>query len=283
MDLGVLYQANPDMLPHEFARSVEEHGLESVWYPEHTHIPVSHEEIYPDRGEPLAPSYRQFMDPLVSMAAAAVCTTRIRLGTAICLLTQRDPIIAAKELASIDVLSGGRVTFGAAPGWNLQELRDHGVDPDRRFAILREYVLAMKAIWTHEEASFDGRYVSFPPMWQEPKPVQSPHPPILVGGDGPTVEDRVLGCGDGWILNNRRHEQDNLFARIKRFHQRGEAEGYGALPVTLVGVPLDRDVILRMHDAGVSRGIMLIRPTPFDPPDMRRLERLAEINRTPGG
>src|SRR5436309_10550764 len=157
----------------------EERGFESVFVTEHTHIPASRETPYPAGGE-LPREYWRIYDPFVSLTSMAAATERIRVGTAICLLVERDPIATAKEVASLDRLSGGRMLFGVGAGWNLEEMLDHGTDPSRRFGVMRERVEAMKAIWTNEEASYHGRYVEFDRIWSWPKPLQQPHPPVLV-------------------------------------------------------------------------------------------------------
>jgi probable F420-dependent oxidoreductase len=200
MDIGVtLFPTDLTIRPDELARAVEERGFESLWYPEHTHIPVSRRTPYPGGGE-LPEMYKRTLDPFAAIAAGASVTTRLRFGTGICLVAQRDPIVTAKEVATVDLLSGGRFDFGIGFGWNHDEMEDHGVDPRRRRSIGREKVLAMKALWTEDEAAFDGEYVHVPPTWQWPKPVQRPHPPIFVGGaPSPSVFRHIAEYGDGWI------------------------------------------------------------------------------------
>jgi probable F420-dependent oxidoreductase len=177
--------------PATMARLVEDRGFESLFLPEHTHIPVSRETPYPAGGE-LPDYYSRTHDPFVALAAAAIATERLLLATGICLIIERDPIITAKEAASIDVISDGRFLFGVGAGWNLEEMENHGTDPKRRFSIMREKVEAVKAIWTEDQASFRGDHVDFDPIWCWPKPVQRPHPPVLVGGNGPKVLERVV-------------------------------------------------------------------------------------------
>jgi probable F420-dependent oxidoreductase len=196
VDFGVSYFATDDAIPPaELAPMLEQRGFESMFVTEHSHIPASRETPYPI-GEPLPREYWRIYDPFVSLAMAAAVTEKLKLGTAICLVVERDPIMTAKEVASIDRLSGGRFLFGVGSGWLLEEMRNHGTDPKRRFGIMRERVEAMKEIWANNEAEYHGKYVDFDPIVQFPKPVQRPHPPILVGGHGPTVFDRVLGYGD---------------------------------------------------------------------------------------
>ena len=170
--------------PAELAGAVEEHGFESLFFPEHTHIPTSRRTPWPGGAE-LPREYSRTLDPFVALSAAATATERLRIGTGICLVVERDPITLAQEVASLDFISGGRFLFGIGGGWNLEEMENHGTDPAQRWKLLRERVLAMKAIWAEDEAEFHGRFVNFDPIWSWPKPVQEPHPPILVGGSGP--------------------------------------------------------------------------------------------------
>jgi probable F420-dependent oxidoreductase len=201
MDFGIGYFPTADAVgPGELAAFLEERGFASLVFAEHTHIPASRESPYPGGGE-LPRKYTATLDLFVALTAAAVATSRLRVGSGISLVIQRDPIITAKEVASIDVLSGGRFDFGVGAGWNREEMANHGTDPRTRMRLFAERVEAMKAIWTEREASFHGEFVDFDRIWVEPKPVQSPHPPILVGGLGPTVIDRVLAFGDAWFPN----------------------------------------------------------------------------------
>ena len=182
----------------ELARELEAREFESLFVCEHTHIPVSRRTPFPG-GEPLPKEYSHTFDPFVSLMAAAAVTTRLKIGTGICLIIERDTITTAKEVASLDLLSGGRFLFGIGAGWNQDEMENHGTEYKSRFKRMREQVLAMKEIWTKDEAQFHGQHVNFDPIWSWPKPVQVPHPPVLVGGDGPRSL-RVAGeCGDGWM------------------------------------------------------------------------------------
>jgi len=238
--------------PGELAQMAEERGFQCLLFPEHTHIPASRETPYPAGGE-LPPEYSRTYDPFVALATAAAATERILIGTGICLVIERDPIITAKEVASLDQLSGGRFLFGVGAGWNAEEMRNHGTDPARRFGIMRERIEAMKAIWSQEEASYTGRYVSFDRIWSWPKPAQQPHPPILVGGNGPTVIDRVIAFGDEWLPN--RVKDDEMLARIEELRRRGKEAGREEIPVTVVGMMRDPARIERLEQAGVHRGI----------------------------
>ena len=188
----------------ELARAVEERGLDSLWLPEHTHIPTSRKTPHPSGGE-LPEKYKRSLDPLVALAAASSATTSLRLGTGILLPAQRDPIVTAKAAASLDHVSGGRLALGVGFGWNEEELADHGVELRSRRAVAREHVLAMQALWHDDEAEFAGDHVRFPPTWSWPKPAQRdqhgrPHLPVLVGGGaGPKLFAHAVEYADGWM------------------------------------------------------------------------------------
>src|SRR5690606_41646193 len=182
------------------AKAVEERGFSALVVAEHTHIPASRQSPYPLGGE-LPGIYYRTLDPFVTLAAAAAVTSRIELVTGIALLIQRDPIITAKEAASIDLISDGRFVFGVGAGWNLEEMRHHGTDPRTRGALLDERIEAVKALWTDEPAEYHGRFVDFGPSYLRPKPVQKPHPPIVVGGNSDATVGRILRHGAGWMSN----------------------------------------------------------------------------------
>jgi probable F420-dependent oxidoreductase len=202
MDFGVaIFPTHDAISPTEVARLAEQRGHESLFFPEHTHIPASRQTPYPG-GQALPRKYAHTFDLFVALTAAASATSRLRVGSGVCLVIERDPIVTAKEVASVDVLSGGRLEFGVGAGWNREEMANHGTDPRVRMALMRERVEAMKEIWTSDEASYAGAYVRFERIWSWPKPAQRPHPPVLVGGDGPGVLDRVLAFGDAWFPNH---------------------------------------------------------------------------------
>jgi probable F420-dependent oxidoreductase len=247
MDFGVGYFPTHDGIgPGPLARLVEEHGQDSLFFAEHTHIPASRESAWPG-GADLPPKYWHCYDLFVALTAAAAATSRLRVGSGICLVIERDPIITAKEVASVDHLSGGRFEFGVGAGWNREEMRNHGTDPRRRMAVLRERVEAMKAIWTQDEASYSGDHVSFERIWSYPKPAQRPHPPVLVGGDGPTVLDRVLAFGDAWFPNYR--HVDALYGRIDELRARADRP----VEVHAVGLPPDPKHFERAEKAALRR------------------------------
>src|SRR5438445_3207331 len=183
--------------PDELARELEQRGYESLWLPEHTHIPASRRSPYPGGGD-LPKEYWHTHDPFLALTAAAMATKTLRVATGICLIIQRDPIITAKEVASLDVLSGGRFIFGIGGGWNAEEMENHGTNFKKRWRVLRERVLAMKEIWTKEEAEFHGEFVNFDRVWSYPKPVQKPHPPIIMGSIKPQGLQRIVDYCDGW-------------------------------------------------------------------------------------
>jgi len=281
MDFGVAYFPTDDGIePAELARLAEERGFESVFVTEHTHIPASRDTPYPAGGE-LPREYFRIYDPFVALTSMAAATQRIKVGTAICLLVERDPIVTAKEVASLDRLSGGRMIFGVGAGWNLEEMRNHGTDPDQRFSILRERVEACRAMWTQEEASYRGRHVEFDRIASFPKPLQEPHPPVLVGGNGPNVLKRVLAFGDGWFPN-RIPPDDQMIGRVEELQRLGEEAGRGPIPVTLQIPPRDPEVLHRYEEAGVTRAVHTLRAGDAADADgaERKLDEWAERMRT---
>jgi probable F420-dependent oxidoreductase len=248
VDFGVGYFATYDAMdPGSLARLVEQRGHESLFFAEHTHIPASRESTYPDGGE-LPRKYANTYDLFVTLTAAAVSTTRLRVGSGICLVVQRDPIITAKEVASVDRLSGGRFEFGVGAGWNREEMSNHGTDPRRRMRLLRERVHAMKAMWTQEEASYSGEYVNFDRIWVDPKPAQRPHPPVIVGGNGPTVLDRVLDFGDAWMPN---YTPENILDRAEQLRAKADRH----IDLMVMGVPADAVVLESFEKAGFRRAL----------------------------
>lgn len=218
MDVGITtFVTDRGMPPTELAAEVEARGFAALWVGEHTHIPVDRATQWPlgDDGEPLPDDYTRMYDPFVALAAAAAVTTRLRLGTSVCLVNQHHPLTLAKAVASLDQLSGGRLAFGVGSGWNVEEMGHHGVDPGRRTARLREHVAALRALWTSDEASYDGEWVRFGPSWSWPKPVQRPHPPVIVGG-GKTVLADVVAWADGWMPLEGAMPIDRLIDRLHR-------------------------------------------------------------------
>ncbi|HEY8584229.1 MAG TPA: LLM class F420-dependent oxidoreductase [Capillimicrobium sp.] len=256
MDAGIAYFPTHDALgPAEVARLVEERGHRWLLYAEHTHIPAARETPWggAEGAPPLPRKYAHTYDPFIAIATSLAATSSLRVGTGICLVTQRDPIITAKEVASLDHLSGGRFEFGVGAGWNREEMANHGTDPRTRMRLLRERVLAMKEIWAHPEASFHGEFVSFDRIWCDPKPLQRPHPPILVGGNGPTVYDRVIELGDAWMPNHARDVVD----RIPELRERAGRD----VPVVVMGPPPKAEVLESYAAAGARRVLFWLPST----------------------
>ena len=254
MKFGVtMFLTDYSIGPAELARAVEERGLESLFFPEHTHIPTSRRTPRPGGGE-LPPEYSHTLDPFVALGAAATVTESLLIGTGICLVIERDPITLAKEVASLDFISGGRVLFGIGGGWNQEEMENHSTNPAQRWRLLRERVLAMKAIWTQDEAEFHGRFVNFDPIWSWPKPAQKPHPPILVGGDGPHTLQRVVEYGDGWMPIPGRSPKP-LPNRIAELNRLAAEAGRGRIPVSVFGASPRPHVVQHYAEVGVERCI----------------------------
>jgi probable F420-dependent oxidoreductase len=258
MNFGVaIFPTEQTPSPAELGAMAEERGFESLMFPEHTHIPAARETPWPG-GDELPPYYSRTYDPFLALTAAAAATERIRIGTCVCLVIERDPIVTAKEVATLDRLSGGRFMFGVGAGWNREEMRNHGTDPSRRFGLMRERIEAMQAIWTQEEASYSGKHVNFERIWSWPKPEQQPHPPILVGGEGPRVLDRVIAYGDEWMPN--RGSTEELIARSAELAQKAAEAGRPPIPITYVGMAPDPAQFERLEPAGVSRGVFWLPP-----------------------
>jgi probable F420-dependent oxidoreductase len=275
VELGLAHFATDyGMQPAELARRAEELGFESLFFPEHTHIPASRDTDYPGGGE-LPREYSHIIDPFVGLAAAAAATERLRVGTGVCLIIERDPITTAKEVATLDHISGGRFLFGVGAGWNVEEMRNHGTDPNTRFRRMRESVEAMKAIWTEDAAEYHGRIIDFGPIWSWPKPVQKPHPPVLVGGLGEKVYDRVVAYGDEWIPN-RVQSPEQLGERINELQRRAEAAGRERIPVTVFGAKAEVRLLERLKAVGVTRSLFYLLAGGADEVE-RHLEELGKV------
>jgi probable F420-dependent oxidoreductase len=275
MKFGVImFPTDYSIGPAELARAVEERGFESLFFPEHTHIPTSRRTPWPG-GSELPRDYSHTLDPFVALGAATAVTKSLRMGTGVCLVIERDPITLAKEVASLDFLSGGRFLFGIGAGWNLEEMENHGTDPAQRWKVLRERILAMKAIWSEDEAEFHGRFVNFDPIWSWPKPVQKPHPPIVVGGDGPHALQRVVEYGDQWMPIPGRSAIP-LSERIAELNRLAAEAGRGSLPVSVYGTLPQPDVIQQYAEAGVERCIFWLPSAPAEEA-LPFLDRWAEL------
>jgi probable F420-dependent oxidoreductase len=275
MKFGVtLFLTDYALSPTELGRICEELGYESLLLPEHTHIPLSRRTPFPAGGE-LPREYSHTHDPFVALGAIAAVTSRIRIGTGVCLLAQRDPIVTAKAVATLDHLSGGRTLFGVGGGWNEEEMENHGTRPSQRWRILRERVLAVKALWTQDEAAFRGRFVDFDPVWQWPKPLQRPHPPIILGGNGPGALERVVEYADEWMPIPRR-DGPRIEERIPELRRLAERAGRGHVPVGVYGARPDPASIERYQQSGVERCVFWLQPGGAD--EVRaKLEQHAEL------
>src|SRR5438552_3822255 len=225
MQIGAaMFFTDYSMSSVELARAAEERGFESVWAPEHSHIPLTRKTPFAAGGE-LPKQYYDVMDPFVSLTAAAVATKNLKLGTGVCLVIQRDTIQTAKLVASLDQVSGGRFLFGIGGGWNQDEMEDHGTVYATRFKKMREQIEAMKAIWTENEAEYHGDIVNFDTMMTWPKPVQKPHPPVIIGGMFPHAARRALRYGDGWIPHSRRPQYEDVTDFLPQFRQMAAEAG----------------------------------------------------------
>ena len=263
MDFGaMMFCTDLSIRPDDLAKLLEDRGFESMWVPEHSHIPADRRSPWPGGAE-LPQEYWHTYDPFVALTAAAAATTTLKVGTGICLVIERDPIMMAKEVASVDRLSNGRFIFGIGGGWNREEMANHGTRSRSRWRLLRERILAMKEIWTREEAEFHGEFVNFDKMWAYPKPVQRPHPPILMGGDGPTTFDRVVEYCDGWMPISGRPQSGGPSLQEKIAMLRRQAEEAGRDPASINittfrgpdGSQPETDAIRRLEEAGVDRVI----------------------------
>jgi probable F420-dependent oxidoreductase len=253
----------------ELAPAVEQAGFDSLWVAEHSHIPTSRLSPYPAGGD-LPRQYMHTMDPFVALTVAAMATKSLLIGTGICLLIQRDPIHTAKEAASLDVLSRGRFLFGVGGGWNREEMGDHGTEFATRWKLLRERVEAIKAIWTMDAAEYHGDMVDFGPMWCWPKPVQKPHPPVILGGNGPNTLNRVVAYADGWMPN-----RITALERIPELRRMAQEAGRGHIPVTFY--PRDNaESIESAAEAGVERCLFYV-PADGRAPALTKLDALVKL------
>ncbi|MDH3752299.1 MAG: LLM class F420-dependent oxidoreductase [Acidimicrobiia bacterium] len=246
--------------PDELGRELESRGFESLWVAEHSHIPASRRTPYPGPGD-LPDMYYETMDPFVALTAAAMSTTTLKLGTGIALVTQRDPIHLAKQVSSLDVVSDGRFLFGIGAGWNREEMEDHGTDPERRFGRMRETVEAMKEIWANDPAEYHGDHIGFDPMFQRPKPIQKPHPPIHVGGIYPGGLRRAVAYADGWMPIGARADTDprpHLEAVDRACVEAGRVRS--DFEVSIYAAPMTRDPLRELAELGVDRVVFALPP-----------------------
>ena len=280
MQIGAaMFFTDYSMSSVELARALEERGFESVWAPEHSHIPLTRKTPFAGGGE-LPKQYYDVMDPFVTLAAAAAATKTIKLGTGVCLVIQRDTIQTAKLVASLDQVSSGRFLFGIGGGWNQDEMEDHGTVYATRFKKMREQVEAMQAIWTENKPEYHGEIVDFPPMMTWPKPVQKPHPPVIVGGMFPHAARRALRYANGWIPHSRRPHYEDVTDFLPQFRQMAAEAGRKLedVPVTVWGVAPDYDRLRRYEEQGVARGVVQLAPENADK-TLPILDRWAELVR----
>jgi probable F420-dependent oxidoreductase len=264
MKCGVaIFPTDYAMRPDEVARAAEQRGFESIFFPEHTHIPTSRRSPYARGGE-LPPEYFHTVDLFVSMTAAAVATTRIKLASGICLVIEHDPILLAKEVASVDLISKGRVIFGIGGGWNAEEMENHGTVFKSRWKLLRERIESMKQIWANDNASYQGEMVKFDPIWSWPKPVQKPHPPILLGSHGPRALQRVVRYCDGWLPNAMRG--GDLAKEVTELRRVAEQNGRDpkTISVTVFAAPTDRRALDSYQEFGAERAVFFLPPAGAD-------------------
>ena len=270
MDLGVCYFPTDygiDM--SELGRALEDRGFKSLYLPEHTHIPLSRRTPFPGGGE-LPKRYSHTHDPFVALSFAAAVTRKLKLGTGILLVPQHEPIVTAKAIASLDQLSGGRFVFGIGGGWNVDEMENHGATHANRFKIMREHVLAMKALWTEEKASYHGEFVKFDPVWSWPKPKQKPNPPILLGGETDHTLRRIIEYCDGWLPRPRGFDPVQGIERLHRMASEKKRDPK-SLSVTVFGAPADAAVLASYAKAGIDGALLAI-------PDASRDEILRELD-----
>jgi probable F420-dependent oxidoreductase len=258
MRFGFCYFATDYSMPIvEVARALEERGYESLFVPEHTHIPTSRRSPWPG-GPELPRHYSHTLDPFVGLAAAAAATTTLRLGTGICLLTERDPIVTAKAVASLDLISDGRFELGIGAGWNAEEMANHGTKFETRFRVMVDRAKAMQAIWTRDEAAYQGEFTRFEPIWSWPKPVQKPHPPILLGGESRHTLRRVMEFCDAWFPRGPAFADPQ--AEMQRFRSAAEEAGRDLRTVstTLFAAKADKSYVEQCRAAGVARALFTL-------------------------
>jgi len=275
MQIGItMFPTDYAIQPHELAIEAETRGFDSLWLPEHSHIPTSRKSPWPGGGD-LPKYYCDTYDPFVSLAAAAVVTKKIKLGTGICLVIERDPIHTAKEVSTVDRLSNGRFLFGVGGGWNAEEMANHGTAFETRFKLMRERIQAMKEIWSQSKPKFAGELVKFEEMYQWPKPVQKPHPPIVVGGAFPHAAKRAIAYGDGWIPIGVRTDMVEILPQFRKMATDAGRDPK-SISVDVFGVATDGDAIKKYRDLGVDSVVLTIPPKGRDEV-LPRLDRGAEL------
>ncbi len=262
---AAMFFTDYSMAPGELATALEQRGFESVWAPEHSHIPLSRKTAFPGGGD-VPKKYYDAMDPFVTLTAAAVATRTLKVGTGVCLVAQRDPIQTAKLVASIDQVSGGRFLFGIGNGWNQDEMENHGTVFATRHKLARERVEAMKEIWTKPKPEYHGEMVNFDPMMAWPKPVQKPHPPVIVGGAFPYSARRAIRYGDGWIPHAARGSYSEIADLIPQFRKMATEAGRDAdsIEITVSNPRQEADLMRRYEDLGVARVVFSVESEKAD-------------------
>jgi probable F420-dependent oxidoreductase len=280
MDFGAsMFFTDYSMTPADLGQALEARGFESVWAPEHSHIPSSRLS-QPASGGELGKQYYDVMDPFVTLTAAAMATKTLKVATGVCLVIQRDTIQTAKLVATIDHVSDGRFLFGICGGWNQEEMADHGTVFKTRFKRMREQIEAMRAIWTQSEPEYHGEIVDFPKMRTWPKPVQKPHPPVIVGGAFPYAARRALAYGDGWVPHAGRPQYSDVTDFLPQFRQMAADAGRdpATVPVSIFGAPENLDRLKRYRDQGIARAVVTL-PSAKGDEILPVLDRWAELIR----
>jgi probable F420-dependent oxidoreductase len=264
MNIGVcMFATDYAIRIDELAKAAEDRGFESLWVPEHTHIPASRRTPFPG-GTDLPKEYSHTLDPFVSLMAAAAATKRLRVGTGICLIIERDPIVTAKEVASLDLLSNGRFELGIGAGWNVEEMENHGTDYKSRFKKMGEQVRAMKEIWTKDAAQFHGEFIHFDPIWSWPKPAQKPHPPVLLGGESGHTLQRVVDYCEGWFPRGRSPEV--ILPGIADLKARAAKAGRDmkTISISVFAAKPEKATLDKYAEGGVTRSILRLASEPRD-------------------
>lgn len=287
MQIGaVMFFTTDSMQPQELAPALEARGFESLWVPEHTHVPVGGKTPFVNGG-PLPRPYYDIYDPFLALNTAAAVTRTLRIGTGIALVVQRDPIVTAKVVSTIDQLSAGRFLFGVGNGWNREEIENHGTAFETRNKLARERIEAMRAIWTQDEPAYDGEFVRFGPINQWPKPYQKPHPPIhppiIVGGAFPHAARRAIRYGNGWIPHNDRLEREGIGVVVEEFREMARAAGRDPadLPITIFRVPDDLAKLRFCQEIGIARVVFSLPAAKADT-IMPILDRWVQVKRELG-
>lgn len=276
MKIGVIiFPTDYTISMTELGPALEERNFDTLLLPEHTHIPTSRRTPWPGRGD-LPKEYSHTLDPFVALSFAAAATKTLTIGTGICLVPQREPLATAKAVASLDVLSGGRMMFGMGAGWNVDEMENHGTAPETRFKLLEERARAMKALWTEDEAAFHGKFVDFDPVWSYPKPVQKPHPPMYLGGETIHTMRRVVDFCDGWLPRGR--FGFDITDGITQLREVADEAGrdMATIGISVFGAKPDAETFASYAEAGVDQSLIVVPPEPRDEV-LRRLDTYAGL------